>query len=126
MLKAGTQGLRGLLAGPVARGGQSVSYADGAFRMARLGFPVMTLGLVLGSVWGKYAWADYWHWDPKELWGLIMWLVYVVYFLVRRGAGGRGGRVECSIAVLGAVVIVVTVLWVNLGPVFAGLHSYAM
>lgn len=126
MLKAGVQGFQGMVAGPDAAGTQTVPYADGAFRMVRLGFPLLTLGLILGSVWGKQAWADYWHWDPKELWGLAMWLVYVLYFQVRAVTGRGARRIQCSLVVLGAAVVVVTVLWVNLSRVFAGLHSYAV
>jgi len=115
-----------------AFGGRRDSSADrrgiserDAYRMIRLGFPLLTLGLVLGAVWGKVAWGDYWHWDPKELWSLTMWLIYVGYFRVRALLGPRHPRVSGVIALTGAAVILVTLLWVNLGRLFAGLHSYA-
>jgi len=44
------------------------------YRVICVGFPLLTLGLILGSYWGKQAWGDYWGWDPKELWSLASWL----------------------------------------------------
>jgi len=58
-------------------GGQEnlLSYEDATYLMVKMGFPFLTLGLILGSWWGKLAWGDYWGWDPKELWSLVSWLV---------------------------------------------------
>jgi ABC-type transport system involved in cytochrome c biogenesis permease subunit len=44
-----------------------LSPEEGTYRMICAGFPLLTLGLVLGSVWGQNAWGDWWGWDPKEL-----------------------------------------------------------
>jgi len=94
--------------------------------MICLAFPLLTLGLVLGAWWGKLAWSDYWHWDPKELWSLASWLVYVAYLHFRGTYGRRYPRVNSALAVLGCVVILVTLLWVNLAAtLFPGLHAYA-
>jgi ABC-type transport system involved in cytochrome c biogenesis permease subunit len=98
---------------------------EATYRMICAGFPLLTLGLVLGSLWGKVAWADYWGWDPKELWSLASWLVYVGYFHFRYMFGKKHPHINSIWAVMGMVVIVVTLLWVNLSRLFAGLHSYA-
>ena len=121
MFKAGVQSAHVL-----ADGGRDSGLEEGAHRLVRFGFPLLTLGLVLGSVWGQRAWGDYWNWDPKELWALAMWLVYVGYFQWRRVTGGRRPRANAAVALGGCAVIVVTLLWVNLSRVFAGLHSYAV
>ncbi|MCK4294277.1 MAG: cytochrome c biogenesis protein CcsA [Planctomycetes bacterium] len=97
---------------------------EATYRMVCVGFPLLTLGLVLGSVWGKLAWGDYWGWDPKELWSLASWLVYVGYLHFRYMFGKRHPRINSIWAIAGIVVIVVTLLWVNLSRLFAGLHSY--
>ena len=120
MFKAGLQSAH-VLAG----GGADAEREAGAHRLVRLGFPLLTLGLVLGSIWGKRAWGDYWNWDPKELWGLTMWLVYVGYFAWRSQTGGARRRTNAVILLGGCAVILVTLLWVNLSRLFAGLHSYA-
>jgi ABC-type transport system involved in cytochrome c biogenesis permease subunit len=95
------------------------------YRLIAVGFPLMTLGLVLGSVWGQIAWGDYWGWDPKELWSLASWLIYVGYFHWRYRQGTRYPRINSAWAIAGMAAIVITLIWVNLSHLFPGLHSYA-
>ena len=102
-----------------------VKYEEGTYRMICFGFPLLTLGLILGSWWGKLAWGDYWGWDPKELWSLASWLVYLRYFHFRYMYGKKYPRVNSILAILGITVIIITLLWVNLSKIFAGLHNYA-
>jgi len=102
-----------------------LSPEQATYRMICTGFPLLTLGLILGSIWGKLAWGDYWGWDPKELWSLASWLVYVGYFHFRYMFGKKYARINSTWAIAGMVVIVVTLLWVNLSRLFPGLHSYA-
>ena len=99
---------------------------EATYRMVCAGFPLLTLGLVLGSIWGQNAWGDWWGWDPKELWSLASWLVYVGYFHFRYMFGKRFPRINSLWAVVGLVIIIITLLWVNLSRLFPGLHSYAM
>ncbi|MDD2634688.1 MAG: cytochrome c biogenesis protein CcsA [Bacteroidales bacterium] len=42
------------------------------------GFALLTLGMIMGAVWAKIAWGDYWTWDPKETWALLTWLFYLI------------------------------------------------
>lgn len=95
------------------------------YRLICVGFPLLTLGLILGSYWGKQAWGDYWGWDPKELWSLVSWLVYIGYFHFRYMFGKRHTRTNSLIAILGMAAIIITLLWVNLSRLFPGMHSYA-
>ncbi len=95
------------------------------YRMICAGFPLLTLGLVLGSWWGKLAWGDYWGWDPKELWSLASWLVYVGYFHFRYMFGKKHARINSAWAIAGIAAILITLLWANLSRLFSGLHSYA-
>jgi len=108
-------------------------FEEATYRMICAGFPLLTLGLILGSVWGKLAWGDYCGWDPKELWSLASWLIYVGYFhfryMSREGCltafGKTHPRANSVWAIVGMAVIVITLLWVNLSQLFAGLHTYA-
>ncbi len=42
------------------------------------GFALLSLGLIMGAVWAKIAWGDYWSWDVKETWALLTWLFYLL------------------------------------------------
>ena len=95
------------------------------YELIAIGFPLLTLGLILGSWWGKLAWGDYWGWDPKELWSLASWLIYLGYFHWRHMFGRRHPRLNSLWAWAGMLAIVITLLWVNLSRLFPGLHSYA-
>jgi len=102
-----------------------VGYEQGTYKMICFGFPLLTLGLILGSWWGKLTWGDFWGWDPKELWSLASWLVYVGYLHFRYMFGKKHARINSYLAILGFVAIVLTLLWVNLATkIFPGLHNY--
>ena len=125
MAKATIQAL-GQLTGKSTKPGENLLPPEQAtYRMVCVGFPLLTLGLILGSYWGKKAWGDYWGWDPKELWSLASWLVYVGYLHFRYMFGKKHPRMNSFWAITGMVVIIITLLWVNLSRLFLGLHSYA-
>ena len=42
------------------------------------GFALLSLGMLMGAVWAKIAWGDYWTWDAKETWALLTWLFYML------------------------------------------------
>ena len=89
-------------------------------RWMPFGWFLMTLGLVLGALWGKICWGDFWQYDPKEMWSFATWSVYAAYFVFRRF------RVpELLLRYAGAAAIILTLTWVNFSKFFTGLHSYA-
>jgi ABC-type transport system involved in cytochrome c biogenesis permease subunit len=96
------------------------------YRLIRAGFPLLTLGLILGSVWAQFAWCDFWGWDPKEMWSLATFLVYVGYFHFRVMFKQKYVRINSLWAVAGSATIIITLLWVNLSRIFSSLHSYAI
>jgi cytochrome c-type biogenesis protein CcsB len=102
-----------------------LSPEEATYRIICVGFPLLTLGLILGSYWGKLAWGDYWGWDPKELWSLVSWLVFLGYFHFRYMFGKKHPRINSLWAIAGMAAIIITLLWVNLSRLFPGLHSYA-
>jgi ABC-type transport system involved in cytochrome c biogenesis permease subunit len=98
---------------------------EGTYRMICFGFPLLTLGLILGSVWAQIAWGRYWGWDPKEMWSLATWLAYAAYFHSRYVFGKKYPVVNSMWALFGFLLIIITLLWANLARIFTGLHSYA-
>jgi cytochrome c-type biogenesis protein CcsB len=61
-------------------------------RAASIGFPLLSLALLAGAIWGQTAWGRYWGWDPKEVWLLVTWLVYLTLQHGRSLRGWRGRR----------------------------------
>lgn len=96
-----------------------------SYGMAAAGFGLLSLGLMLGSVWGKLAWGDWWGWDPKELWSLACWLMYMFYFHWRIVHPKAYIRTRLCLVLIGMSFIIITLLWVNLSKLFGGLHNYA-
>lgn len=85
-----------------------------------IGFPLMTLGIITGMV---YAWiylGRYWRWDPKEVWSLILWLVYAALLHQRLTVGWRG-RKAAVMSMVGFLVLCFTFLGVSL--LLPGYHS---
>ncbi len=126
MFKASTQAVGHLLTDPARKPEVSRQYERSTYAVVRLGFPLMTLGLILGAVWADQGWGRYWGWDPKELWSLVTWLVYLIYLHFRYLKGVKHPIVNSGLALAGAVCVVLTLVWVNLSAAFAGgMHSYA-
>jgi ABC-type transport system involved in cytochrome c biogenesis permease subunit len=127
LVTAGLQAAMQLVVAGVRGAEAAAPYEAATYRIIRLGFPLMLLGLVLGAVWGKQAWGDYWNWDPKELWSLATLLVYVGYLHFRAFYGARYAASNALLAVGGVLAIIITLLWVNLADkLFPGLHAYTM
>jgi cytochrome c-type biogenesis protein CcsB len=85
------------------------------YELIRFGFVLLTIGLLIGSVWAKSAWGDYWVWDPKENWSLVTWLVYGAYLHLRRVRGWRGDKVAW-LAIIGFAVVMFTYLGISMLP----------
>lgn len=92
------------------------------YQMIIIGFVLLTLGIITGSVWAHSAWGRYWGWDPKETWSLITWLVYAAVLHSRMIRGWRGKKMA-FLSIIGFFCVIFTYLGVNL--VLSGLHSYA-
>lgn len=63
------------------------------------------LGLIVlltGMVWGRSAWGVWWTWSPRLTFTLMLWLLYVVYVVVRPAVESPERRAVIS-AVYGVV-----------------------
>ena len=118
-----------LLALPLFKGtteAEGLRRADEASRQtAAAGFVLLTLGLLLGAVWGKICWGHYWQFDPKEMWSIATWLMYGGYFHCRLTRGLRSPKTLAALLWLGLLFIVLTLTWINLSRLFSGMHNYA-
>ena len=91
------------------------------YKALTFGFPLLTVGIITGSIWAQYAWGSYWSWDPKETWSLITWFLYAALLHQRLTVGWRGKR-AAIMAIIGFFAILFTFLGVNL--LLKGLHAY--
>jgi ABC-type transport system involved in cytochrome c biogenesis permease subunit len=91
------------------------------YRAVVIGFPFLTLTIILGAVWANTAWGTYWSWDPKETASLVTWFIYGAYLHARVMRGWRGKR-AAWLLVLGFAATLFTYFG-NL--FFGGLHSYS-
>jgi cytochrome c-type biogenesis protein CcsB len=92
-----------------------------SYRILGIGFPLLTIGILSGSVWANEAWGSYWSWDPKETWALLTWLVFAIYLHTRLTKGWEG-RKPAIIASFGFIIVWICFIGVNL--LGKGLHSY--
>ena len=93
-----------------------------SYRMLALGFPLLTLGILSGSIWANASWGSFWSWDPKETWALANWIIFAIYLHSRFVKGWQGSK-PAIIACFGFFTLLICFLGVNvLGK---GLHNYS-
>jgi len=86
------------------------------------GVILLFAGLILGGIWADQSWGRFWGWDPKETWGLITMLVFVIVIHGRWVGWLRDFGVSIG-NVLGGAALLFTYYGVNF--FLSGLHSYA-
>jgi ABC-type transport system involved in cytochrome c biogenesis permease subunit len=85
-----------------------------------IGFPFLTLVIILGAIWADIAWGKYWSWDPKETASLITWLLYSTYLHARITRGWKGKK-AALLLIVGFAAVLVTFFG---NYFFNGLHAY--
>ncbi|NLO35860.1 MAG: c-type cytochrome biogenesis protein CcsB [Clostridiaceae bacterium] len=91
-----------------------------SYRAVVIGFPFLTLVILLGALWADIAWGRYWGWDPKETASLVTWLIYAAYLHARVMRGWRGIR-SAWLLIIGFAAILLTFFG---NYIFTGLHAY--
>ena len=93
-----------------------------AYGIVIIAFPLWTFTLIAGAIWAQKAWGHYWTWDPKEVWTLVIWVMYAAYLHARYTAGWSGKKAAYLALAAYACIII------NYGVVnvyFVGQHSYS-
>jgi cytochrome c-type biogenesis protein CcsB len=85
-----------------------------------IGFPFLTLLIILGALWADIAWGKYWSWDPKETASLVTWFIYAGYMHSRVLRGWRFNK-SAMLLIAGFLAIVFTFFG---NFIFSGLHAY--
>jgi len=125
MVKATIQAIIVLIRADQSPREDLIRWEKTTYRLVSISFPPITMGLILGCIWAKYAWGDFWGWDPKEQWSLATWLTFVGYFHMRYMFGRKYLRLNAVGALVCMALLLITLLWANLSAAFSGIHSYA-
>lgn len=80
---------------------------DISYRCLTIGFPLLTVAIISGSIWSEKAMGSYWVWDPKQTWSLITWLIYAALLHGRLVIGWRGKR-AAILSIIGFMVLLIT------------------
>jgi cytochrome c-type biogenesis protein CcsB len=89
----------------------------------QLAFWTLGVGILLGAWWADHSWGRWWAFDPKELWALLTWIVYLVVVHLRFSSVRNKALTTAWLSVLGFIVMLWCYFGVNL--LLPGLHAYA-
>jgi ABC-type transport system involved in cytochrome c biogenesis permease subunit len=67
------------------------------------GFPLLTLGIIAGTVFAGFTWKSGWPTDPKIVWTFAVWIIYGFLLHQRLAIGWKGFRmavVSCAVFIL--------------------------
>jgi cytochrome c-type biogenesis protein CcsB len=90
------------------------------YKIIVFGFPVLTVGIIMGGIWAYGAWGRFWGWDAKETWALITALIYAGYLHMRFVKNLRG-RKAVYVSMVGFASVIFTFIGVNY---LSELHGY--
>jgi cytochrome c-type biogenesis protein CcsB len=96
---------------------------DGATMiLVELSFILLWAGIVMGAIWADHSWGRPWGWDPKEVFALNTFLIFVVLIHTRMKVKDKG-LWTAWLALLGCAVMLFN--WIIINFTISGLHSYA-
>jgi len=96
---------------------------DGAtMTLVELAFILLWSGIVMGAIWADHSWGRPWGWDPKEVFALNTFLIFVVLIHVRMKVKDKG-LWTALLALVGCGVMLFN--WIIINFTISGLHSYA-
>jgi len=90
------------------------------YRALMWGFPLLTLGIVTGALWGKHSWGRLWSWEEREVFSLVTWLVYAGLLQARLVAGLRGRR-AATVTIFGFALMLISFVFGHM--LFPGKHQ---
>lgn len=88
----------------------------------QLGFVFAILATVTGSIWAKFTWGAFWHWDPRETSIFILLLIYGSLFALRSAIENEDKRAKLS-AVYSIIAFLTVPFFIFIMPrIMTGLH----
>lgn len=96
---------------------------DGATMvLVELSFVMLWTGTVMGAIWADHSWGRPWGWDPKEVFALNTFIIFLILIHVRLKVRDKGFW-TAVLAVVGFEVMMFN--WIVVNFIIIGLHSYA-
>ena len=83
---------------------------------------LLSIGIIIGSVWANISWGQYWSWDPKETWALITLLSYCIALPKVIPATERYPLLYHILVIIAFILLLMTYFGVNY--LLSGMHSY--
>lgn len=88
----------------------------------QLGMVFCVLATVTGSIWAKFTWGAFWHWDPRETSIFILLLIYGSLFALRSAIENEDKRASLS-AVYSIIAFLTVPFFIFIMPrIMTGLH----
>jgi cytochrome c-type biogenesis protein CcsB len=99
------------------------SVLDGATMvLVELAFILLWTGIAMGAIWADHSWGRPWGWDPKEVFALNTFLIFVLLIHTRMKVKDKG-LWTAWFALIGCAVMLFN--WIIINFTISGLHSYA-
>jgi cytochrome c biogenesis factor len=97
-------------------------YDDIAYRYAKPGYILLTMGMLIGYPWAVEAWKDSaWWWDPKISGSIMMWVLYSAYLHAHIYVGKQ--KMWNFTACLGVICFASLIFTYLLTYIVPGIHS---
>lgn len=93
-----------------------------SFSALQLGFVFCILATITGSIWAKFTWGAFWHWDPRETSIFVLLMIYGALFALRSAIQDEEKRAKLS-AVYSVIAFLTVPFFVFIMPrIMTGLH----
>lgn len=91
--------------------------------LVAIGFGLLLAGMLMGALWAKEAWGDFWTWDPKETWAFTTIVFYLIYIHLRRSS--KLQNLSAIFLIISFLLLLITWLGVSYLPIAEySMHSY--
>ena len=97
-------------------------YERTGYAYAKLGYILLTAGMLVGYPWAIEAWGENWWWDPKICSSIMMWLFYSAYLHLRLYSYKK--KIWNFSAVLGVLCYLSLVFTYVMSYFFKGEHTF--
>jgi len=90
---------------------------------AEVGFLLSTIVLVTGVIWAKPIWNVWFNWEPRLVSFLLIWLIFLVYHIIRFFTVAHQARIQSAIlGIIACLLIPIMIFSIKVLPLFQQLH----